>query len=263
MINLMASTAKKECDKQRWRARREVMPGFPRTEPITTAEELREYRSGDRIQCLLCGKFFKALSRHIEPIHEVTVEEYHRMYGLPWSRGLTSDETHEKKSAVLKRRIEAGEWDPTANSPPLDEIRKNTERERFPVHDDIVRKECLSKTPTHKGEDTRIWREEHYDEFLRRIASGRTRIEVCSDPDMPRFTAMIEKLRGDPDFRNRYDKIRWTFPYGVQVRTGGLGPKFDEELKSLLDLGLSHQQCAEILGVHKTAIFTHAKRIRG
>lgn len=247
--------------RRRREARREILPGFPITEQITTVEELREYRERDRIVCLLCGKLYKDVGKHIGPIHGVTVEEYHRMYGLPWHRGLTCDETHEKYSRTVKRRIEAG-WRPELGAPSVEELHKAQKRERFPVRADILRKECITHTPTHKGEDTTIWKPHHYEEFLRRIASGRITIEVCADPDMPGEYAVYEYMRKNPDFRTRFNNIFQSLPFHVQARAENLGETFRDALKRLLDSGFNQKQCAKILGVQEMTISRHARRLK-
>src|SRR4051812_43295718 len=55
-----------------------------------TPQEVERYFSGKTIKCLLCGRRFRRLGRHLAANHDMTVDEYRRQFGLPWSRGLTS-----------------------------------------------------------------------------------------------------------------------------------------------------------------------------
>ena len=73
---------------KRYKRRRKVLKGFPWEGTFETKEEVYDYFSGDRIQCLLCGKWFQRLPSHLKAIHEMTSDEYKEMYGLPWKHGL-------------------------------------------------------------------------------------------------------------------------------------------------------------------------------
>lgn len=60
-----------------------------------TKEEIAKYFSGDRIQCLICGKWYKALGPHLKA-HDMNVNQYKKRFGLPWSKGLCSRDTTDK-----------------------------------------------------------------------------------------------------------------------------------------------------------------------
>ena len=61
-----------------------------------TKKEIETYLSGDKIQCLLCGKKFKMLGPHLNQTHEITADEYRDIYGLPYGRGLCCKSTKDK-----------------------------------------------------------------------------------------------------------------------------------------------------------------------
>lgn len=66
------------------------------------------YFGGAKIQCLLCGKWYRSLGTHISRIHEMPEENYKVLYGLPLYRGLTSAESRETYSdSVLARGVSA------------------------------------------------------------------------------------------------------------------------------------------------------------
>jgi ROS/MUCR transcriptional regulator protein len=68
-----------------------VAPKQPKTPPaFKTRAEIERYFSGDTIECLICRRNFKRLHAHLAAKHGVTVDEYKRRFGLPWTRGLTS-----------------------------------------------------------------------------------------------------------------------------------------------------------------------------
>ncbi|HEY3617301.1 MAG TPA: MucR family transcriptional regulator [Candidatus Sulfotelmatobacter sp.] len=52
--------------------------------------DIDRYFSGKKIECLLCGRRFRRLGRHLAAKHDMSVNEYRSRFGLPWTRGLTS-----------------------------------------------------------------------------------------------------------------------------------------------------------------------------
>lgn len=59
-----------------------------------------------KVQCHLCGRWFKALFLHIK-VHEITAREYKEKFGLNYTTGLLSDATAELKRQVYYQNIEA------------------------------------------------------------------------------------------------------------------------------------------------------------
>lgn len=85
--------------------RHEALPGFPVIQPFSTVEEIDAYLAGDRIQCLLCGKAFKDVGKHVAGLHGITTDEYRRKFGIPWTRALCCSDTSSKYSEVMSSRI--------------------------------------------------------------------------------------------------------------------------------------------------------------
>jgi len=94
-------------------ARRRVLPGYPKDFVFKDFDEYKQYFVGDRIICLLCGKNYRAIGNHVQWIHETTIEEYKKKYGIFWTKSLTCDDTHEIMSNNAKERIANGELIPT------------------------------------------------------------------------------------------------------------------------------------------------------
>jgi len=89
-------------------ARYKVMPGYPIEEPFQSIEEVKEYLSGDRITCLLCGKSYKKLLMHTVQIHGVDGDEYKERYHIPWTYGLLTKESSARYSRLMQKRMEEG-----------------------------------------------------------------------------------------------------------------------------------------------------------
>lgn len=98
---------------QRFKARRRVLPGFPILTPFKDLKAVRDYLSGDRVVCLLCGKSYKDVGKHIRKIHGMTPDQYRSHYKIPWTYALCCSETSEAYSARIAERMKDG-WVPPA-----------------------------------------------------------------------------------------------------------------------------------------------------
>ena len=77
-------------------------------EPFETLEEVREYVAGDRIQCLVCGRYYRRLQFMHLAMHGMTADDYREAFGIPWKTSLTSARSREASSrAMTPDRIEA------------------------------------------------------------------------------------------------------------------------------------------------------------
>lgn len=86
--------------------RRSVMPGFPVLDPFSNIEEVKSYLSGEFITCLLCGKEYRDIGKHLR-LHSMSVDEYKEKYKIPWSFSLASAITRERYRACLLDRLES------------------------------------------------------------------------------------------------------------------------------------------------------------
>ena len=64
----------------------DVIQKYPWLGKFGTKTEIDDYLAGNKVQCLLCGKLFKALPQHLERTHEITADDFREQYGLPWKR---------------------------------------------------------------------------------------------------------------------------------------------------------------------------------
>lgn len=94
----------------RKRARRllPVLEGFPRNKLFETREEMQEYLEGinNKIQCLECGHWFRAIGKHLRDRHGTDVRDYKRKYGIPFTgHGLINPEGKALHSTHAKEKI--------------------------------------------------------------------------------------------------------------------------------------------------------------
>ncbi len=73
-----------------------------------TQKQIEQYLSGDKIQCLECGKWFKSLNSHINRLHSLTANEYRDKWGLPRQTALAGQSTREKLSNQMLSMREEG-----------------------------------------------------------------------------------------------------------------------------------------------------------
>lgn len=89
-------------------SRRTVLPGYPSNESFSSKEDVKQYLSGEKVICLLCGKSYKTLGVHLKCIHGITVDDYKLKYNIPWTTGLACDDTREKHREIRKQQIQDG-----------------------------------------------------------------------------------------------------------------------------------------------------------
>lgn len=87
------------------------MPGFPKKDKFKSKKEVDYYFNGDKIQCLICGKWYKQINNDHLNLHDTTIEEYRERFGLPWTRGLCSCKTHDKRKDHATERVVSGDLD--------------------------------------------------------------------------------------------------------------------------------------------------------
>ncbi|MDX2479547.1 MAG: MucR family transcriptional regulator [Desulfuromusa sp.] len=62
----------------------------------------------DKIYCMICGKGFKTLSRHLKTTHEITAAEYRKQFDVPRSQSLASKNYSESRRKMAIDRDLAG-----------------------------------------------------------------------------------------------------------------------------------------------------------
>lgn len=234
---------------QRRAARRTVLPGYPLAPRSLTREEIRSLFSGDKIVCFLCGKPYKKLGVHLLKIHSVHPDDYKKMFGLPWSRGLASGETREKMSVSMKKRIEEGDANVPVN---LNERIKGIKHRRSCFQTEVLRENILKANGKTYSADI-------FDVFLERINQLRTPASVYRDPDMPSFSWFREHYKSHPENQFRFQQLIAGKPYSFQAKCKMLGESFDRDAKKLRESGLHFYEIAEKLGV--TTMCVH-RRLR-
>lgn len=116
------------------------------------------------------------------------------------------------------------------------------------------------KLRKHEFQHQKIWAKKDYEEFLKRVRSGRTPKEVSEDEDMPSMPCLHKYMAKNPNYKQRFEKMWEKLPFDVQVRAQGLGERYKRTIVKLRLKGLTWPQIGEATGVyHGTAQTTWSK----
>jgi len=245
--------------------RREILAGYPVEPRPFTLAEIREYYSGEHIVCLRCGKLYRRISLHLPMIHGITEDQYREMYGLPWRRGLTSQESHNRYSLAVRRRMEDG-WMPRTSVECLHAARQIKNR-RQPFQREV----CYENIAVAQGMIAHLiahgrigYPDYIFEEFLQRMVTGRTLREVSSDTDMPHESCIYARCKVNNQFAARLKMIGESLPFAVLARAESVrhNPKFLARVRALRARGLSDKRIAPLLGV-STMTVNKARRAHG
>jgi formylmethanofuran dehydrogenase subunit E len=90
--------------------------GYPKRVVFQTLGEINAYLDNEKIECLLCGRHYRALPLHLINMHGIKdVSSYKMMHGIPVGAGLvgtkTSEMMAENSTARMQARIENGTYE--------------------------------------------------------------------------------------------------------------------------------------------------------
>ncbi len=243
---------------ERRAARRLVLPGFPISPIKFSKVEVDQYFSGDRIQCLVCGKTYRRLARHLD-LHSLTEDDYRELYGLPWRRGLCGTAAFQAHSAAVNLRIEQGFM------PPCDA--ENRAKAHEAIRQGHVRYQPFMKEVRQqnvaKSNGREPWPDTMYAEIVRRVMTIRSVPNVCQDDDVPGMSWFRDYAVRHPAEKQRFLDQLNELPYPAQGAIGyGMGKRFWSEVIRRRLAGESDHVIARATGV--SAMTSHrGRRLRG
>lgn len=256
-----AKGTRPERNKARMMARRHILPGYPIDPRPFALEEIREYFSGNRILCLLCGKPYKRLAMHLPRCHSVTEDEYRKMYGLPWGRGLTSQSSHEAHS---RASIRCGHGQRLSEATDINNWREKAWQAARKQRTQPFRLE-ISQSNLSKIQRQSIHYpnpDELFDEVIRHLTLGKSLTEIGVTPGLPSSSWVGEFKRKNPLAQKRYEDVVNNLPYVMQAKLESLGSRFWTEVVNLRNKGLSDHRISAQTGVSAMSI-NRGRRKRG
>ena len=179
-----------------------------------TRAEVDHYLSGDKIECLLCNKMFKAVGgKHLAYMHGVSVEDYKKKFGLPMGRGLCAEETSKNHSAALRQRRDDG--DESMNTMDAERMHKAQQapKRKFPDyhvnHMKSYAKEGLKRIKARSKERVDSYDWDLYLEKMVDTKSARSRTRGKNGE--PSEFHLKRKINTDPVFAKKYNALKKSF----------------------------------------------------
>lgn len=171
---------------------------------IDSKEQLEAYLSGDKIECLICGKKYKMLGIHVSQTHKMPTEEYKKKFNIPLTRALSTKADLEKRSAQTKSRHEKGELSiEKAISVRRNLIESGKYVQKFNMPDYALKDRSNQIRKSHKG---KVFTDHSYKEFLNRLKT-RSLKDVTKDDDMPSEITLMNYLNTNKKLKARYKSI--------------------------------------------------------
>ena len=226
-----------------------VRDGFPMREPFSSAEEIKEYLSGDMVTCLICGNDKRSLGPHLK-MHGMTARSYKEMYHIPFTYSLDA-------ASVTQLRIAAGNQLVATGIG----IHAMSDAERHQA----AQKGWQKSKPQSPGksmiaaERTRKYVEKDF----YRIPSLMVEHDLSAEEvisrfsDVPRKMVFYAKQRKDPVYAAAVTAAWEAVSFPVQSRGGRLGARFLAEARKLRDTGLIYREIGLRLGVDTMSVYNH------
>lgn len=173
---------------------------------FTTKEEIEEYFSHDKIQCLECGKWYRALNTHLRLSHEITVDDYRDKYGLPYQRGLLGKLSLEKAVNHGKETWEKGHFtkEQVRESIKKAQAAVKEKRRTQPFDRNIQREKAAKKSTIGKIADINDLKKLRG----RCFSQDRNMESVTKDKDILTQRSLMRLLGRDRRARKYYDNFR-------------------------------------------------------
>jgi hypothetical protein len=220
-------------------------------------EEIRHYFDQPKLTCLLCGREYASLGPHLVNTHDLAIDRYKEMYGLPWSKALACKDLREALGRSLRRTRALGKIPATPPQEYIDKMRQGAALlHRQPVEADIRARQGRMRTLGLGRPKKVVCASERMDEYLLRIGIGRTPMEVGNDEDMPFFQYFYRLCSEDPDYLSRFEAIWDQLPFAVQIRGHRTGPRFKTTVQELRRSGKTWDEISRITGVRRVTVCT-------
>ncbi len=243
--------------------KRGPLSSFPWKGKFKTNAEVEAYFSGDKIQCLLCGKWFHALGGgHLQILHGVTADDYREMYGIPWEKGLIGSLNHEKRSINTKRLIGSLNHEKRSiNTKRLiaeGKLKPLAKGEPYPYYrnpDQRPSPECVVAARKSR------WRRADFEAILDKIRTLKCPMrELCkNDPHLPSLLLFRKYMNAHPEFAAKLEEIYHSQPYSFQAKVRNFSPRFRIDCERLRADGLTMENIAIKLGVSTSPVFRALK----
>lgn len=169
------------------------------------------------------------MHKHVSGAHDLTADEYREQFGIPWGRSLISPSFKARQAEIMAQQRAEGKLPAT---PTPEHIAMLHERAKLRRSFVATVKNAQSRHALSLHGRAEKLSHADFEEYLRRIATGRTITEVGRDPDMMRRETFDSYCRENPEFKAKVEKVLDDLPPAVQVRGQCVG----DSLKKLIVL---------------------------
>lgn len=221
---------------------------------FTTAKQVDDYLSGDRIKCLLCGRSFKMLSTHIWQKHDMSVDDYREEFGIPWSRSLTGQATRALKAKISTENFNKNPALYRENLAQGNAASKGVENRK---QTEVVKNARADLARNLMPE--RLVNSEVFDDFIDAIKAGQTRLEFCESTGFP-SNHVYKYMANHPKEVRRYRRACRANSFAWQLRNGTLNRhatptgRFARKVKMLWLRGHTDDKIADELDVERASV---------
>ena len=220
------------------------------TRPFQTTAEIRAYLDEDRLPCLICGRRLTVLAAHLKASHGLTADDYRVRFGIPFSYGLAGRGFRAQAQArMLELRARGAITGPEPEEV-VPRLRAGTKRPRTSP---AIRNANVEKLMRVHGRRA-PWQARDFEEFVRRVESGRSVAAVGRDSDMPSRQTLFKYLASHPLLKARYDRVRQCQPLAVQVRTRKTGPLYRQTIVRLRKTGMTWAEISAATGIKASTL---------
>lgn len=188
------------------RSLRKVKPGYPRTKPFSTSQEVYDYLNQDEIDCLLCGARKQGLAAHLARIHRVSVLDYKERFGLPYRCGLTSARSREKRKDSWEARPPAAKAATTARlrAPEAQRLRREAVKTQ---RTSGLKRMVSSERAAGFAPKTATYTAEHALSVISFMEREKVTLVVAREYFNIGHTTFFSLLNQHPEIRERYENI--------------------------------------------------------
>ena len=217
---------------------------------MRSKKDVAAYFEGDKIECLLCGKLFSALSNHIIRSHGMSVDEYKEKFNLPWSSGLVSGKTRDRQAKALKQRIDKGD----KTLMPIGKVAHiGQHAAKRPFRDYDIKM---------LGKNRKKILDQHQKNTYSKAVKILEKAEelncpaccVCLLPEMPGFHNLYVASKKFPEIKTRYEDLKRKVPRGVELITEQSRSEVKKQIIELHSNGMSTREIAKELYLGKTTV---------
>ena len=222
-----------------------------------TRAEVDEYFSGDKIECLICHKLFKAVGgKHLACMHGISVFEYKKRFGLPMGRGLVAHATRLRQKAALQKRIDEGDESLNVLDAELMWKAQHSPKRPHPVyHVNHMRRYAKAGLRKLKAKSNARIEGIDWELFLEKMEHAKNACSATRGKNgEPSEFDVRRKLDTDLVFAEKYNSLKESF---ILLKTK------EEEVLAMTKKGHYQRDIAKTLGISKTHVARIQRAARG